>query len=165
MYYLSRCGGADLSRGQVRAAAVAGVVEAEEGVARARGHQLRGERVEAAGVVQPAVQRQPLRAGGRTFATTIEIIISDSVTMSLLTCCILLGLGGGGGPLLARYDPPGHGHGHLPAHEARHGPHEGLTDPQHHAAALVLSTESCDYAMNDTFLSSDWSKMCSLYLL
>ena len=82
MYYLSRCGGADLSRGQVRAAAVAGVVEAEEGVARARGHQLRGERVEAARVVQPAVQRQPLRAGGRTFATTRDIIISDSVTMS-----------------------------------------------------------------------------------
>ena len=77
MYYLSRCGGADLSRGQVRAAAVAGVVEAEEGVARTRGHQLRGERVEAARVVQPAVQRQPLRAGGRTFATIIEIIISD----------------------------------------------------------------------------------------
>ena len=147
MYYLSRCGGADLSRGQVGAAAVAGVVQAEEGVARTRGHQLRGERVEAAGVVQPAVQRQPLRAGSRTFATIVEIIISDSVTMSRLTCCILLG--GGAGPLLARYDPPGHGHGHLPAHEARHGPHEGATDPQHHTAALVLSTESCDYASNE----------------
>ena len=61
---------------------MAGVVQAEEGVARTRGHQLRGERVEAARVVQPAVQRQPLRAGGRTFATIVEIIISDSVTMS-----------------------------------------------------------------------------------
>ena len=60
---------------------MAGVVEAEEGVARTLGHQLRGERVEAAGVVQPAVQRQPLRAGGRTFATIRDIIISDSVTI------------------------------------------------------------------------------------
>ena len=71
-----------LAAGQVGAVAVARIVETEEGEVGTPRHQERSQTVEGGRIVQPAVQRQPLRAGGRTFATIVEIIISDSVTMS-----------------------------------------------------------------------------------
>ena len=87
-----------LAPGEVRAEAVTRVVQTQERVAGTGRGQERGEAVKTAGIVQPAVEDDPLR---------VSVLVKGFT-----------------GPLLARDDTPGDGKCHFLANVCRHGSHK-----------------------------------------